>query len=66
MARIKPGPNVMDMSGSIGQVTYCTLKSGSHCLKQRPQVVRNPQSPAQTAMREAFPILTRMYRTFSD
>lgn len=56
----------MDIRGKIGQVIYCKRKSGSHYVKAAPQVVRNPNSPAQSVARNSFDELSGMFRRLSD
>lgn len=51
MARIKLGPNVTDIRGSIGEVVYSIWKAGVHYIRNKPAIISNPKSADQVAIR---------------
>jgi len=51
MAKIKLGPNILEISGSIGNVIYSRYCVGRHAAKSRPGTRSNPQSPRQACIR---------------
>ena len=66
MAKIKLGPNVMDMRGKVGQLVYSIWKSGMSVMRAAAQVVRNPSSPAQVAVRQAQRELGNVWKGLTD
>lgn len=61
MARIKLGPNVLDMWGSIGEVTYSSWKGISYC-KQKPKTVTNPNTAQQQKIRGLLGACAKKWR----
>ncbi len=52
MARIKFGPNVTDIRGSIGNVVYSIWKAGVNYIRMKPNIISNPKSADQVAIRQ--------------
>jgi hypothetical protein len=52
MARIKLGPNITDIRGTIKEVCYSIWKSGVHYARSLAGVVANPKSADQSLIRE--------------
>lgn len=51
MAKIKLGPNITDISGSVKEVIYVPWKRSQYAVKSRAGIYQNPQSPRQTLLR---------------
>ena len=66
MAKIKLGPNVMDMRGKVGQLVYSIWKSGVSYMRQAAEVVRNPASAAQVAVRGIIRALSSEWKALPE
>ena len=64
--RIKLGPNVLDMRGKLGQWVYGIWKAGVSVARQAAEVVRNPSSPAQQAVRSAQREFTTQWKALPE
>ena len=66
MAKIKLGPNVLDMRGRIGQLVYSIWKGGTSYVRQAVEVVRNPSSPGQNKVRALIRILSSLWKALPE
>jgi hypothetical protein len=61
MARAVLGPNLIDLTGKLGNSVYNSY-SGLHTVRALPAVVTNPQSTSQTATRSALAVFVSAWR----
>ena len=67
MARITLGPNVTDIRGKFGSIVYSIWKTGRQYMRQAANVINNPHSTNQMAIRDRLTLLSkRWYDTLDD
>ncbi len=61
MARIKLGPNVTDIRGSIKEVVYSIWKTGVHYIRSKAGIISNPQSADQALIRSLMALASKAW-----
>jgi len=67
MARIKLGPNVTDIRGTVKEVVYSVWKAGVHYIRSKAGIISNPQSAQQELIRSLMTLASKAwYDTLTD
>lgn len=61
MARIKLGPLVTDIRGSVKEVVYSIWKTGVHYIRSKAGIISNPESIAQSQIRNYMTLASKAW-----